>query len=47
MVDKVTFLDFKVRDRPPESALFRGSIGSKNALFGSSDSFSHMLLPGT
>jgi len=33
MVNKVTFLDFKVGDRPPETALIRGSIGSKNALF--------------
>ena len=33
MVNRVTFLDFKVGNRPPESALFRGSIGFRNALF--------------
>jgi len=34
MVNKVTSLDFRVGDRPPlNPPLFRGSIGSKNALF--------------
>jgi len=33
MVNKVTFLDFRMGDRPLNPPLFRGSIGSKNALF--------------
>jgi len=34
MVNKVTFLDFRVGDRPHlNPSLFRSSIGSKNALF--------------
>jgi len=32
MVNKVTFLDFRVVD-PLNQLLFRGSIGYKNALF--------------
>jgi len=47
MVNKVTFLDFRVGDRPLNPPLFGGRLAPKTRFFGSNASFSHMLLSGT